>query len=95
MLTPEFLRDMADWLDCEPGDLNGNEFMCHYFSRYGPVQQFQDLATKAGLTRMDGTLFKEVKGPNSLWSNKFYMKNAMPVRFMFLEFLAHYMEDCQ
>jgi len=58
---------------------------------YFPEAELQVLLQEHGIESMNGTLVD----PADPWNieNWDYRRDAMPVRFMFLEFLSYYLED--
>lgn len=103
MLTPEKLREVADYLDHDTDRCpSEREFTCIAVSELfdsDTRDEYERLIENHGLIANSGTLrrYGEIvftDRPNGMtFDSDYYRKNAMPVRFMFLEFLALDMES--
>jgi hypothetical protein len=89
-LTPQLLRDTADGLCSGAFRHDGEEFMCIKVTNLNKfaLKAFLILIRNAGIESTNGTLF--IVGSAD---DRRYVDIAMPIRFMFLEFLALYLED--
>jgi hypothetical protein len=93
MLTSTQLRKAADSLHAGDYTVGGNTFICLAVApKHSPERdEIEALMVEAGIPTLSGRLFEEFDEFNEF--NDYYNKNAQPVRFMFLEFLAHLLED--
>lgn len=90
--TPKMLRQIADKLNADTHGPRTNEFICIIAdNEFGFEASFdiQILLAECGLTRLGGGLGMQQLSP----APSEYELTAMPVRFMFLEFMALYLED--
>lgn len=90
-ITPEILRSVADTLVSHPRELSGERYICVSASDFGCNKaDLHDLLREGGLEDLSGSLSYEYPDGTN---HPDYNKCAMPVRFMYLEFLAHYLES--
>jgi len=97
----QILLEIADGLNGDTGGSAYEEFICLSFKvcklsedpgpDYFPEAELRVLLLEHGIETLDGTLVD----PTDPWNieNWDYERDAMPVRFMFLEFLSYYLED--
>lgn len=91
-ITPEMLRAIADSL---AGDVRGaakTEFICcaaEYFGDSGG-SSISELLDECGIPTLLGDLGLVESSPE--WGMSEYVRTAMPIRFMFLEFIALMLE---
>jgi hypothetical protein len=93
MLTSTQLREVADSLHAGYHEGWGHTYICIAVGqKHSPERdEIEALMVEAGIPTLSGRLFEEFDEFNEF--NDYYNKNAQPVRFMFLEFLAHLLED--
>lgn len=90
-ITPEILRSIADTLVSHPRELDGERYICVSASDFGCNKtDVHDLLREGGLEDLTGTLSYAFQDGTACPG---YNECAMPVRFMYLEFLAHYLES--
>lgn len=91
-LTPALLLKIADGLNGDTEGDSAGEYICA--SRRVPskcLEDLQGLLVEGGMEEMSGWLVDRCAPWNR--KNWVYSRDAMPVRFMFLEFLSYYLED--
>ena len=92
-LTAEMLRDIADSLNADTRGPSRGEFICcaalHLFD-IDTEAEVRALLIDGGIETLSGCLFNSEIG---VLHPVLYTHSAMPVRFMFLEFLALMLED--
>lgn len=94
LIRPSHVRAVADKLAGHTDVSMSREFICRAAAKlFGSEfrKQLQHLLIEFGIDTTRGSLF--VSGYPDGGFSSYYRRNAMPVRFMFLEFIALYLED--
>lgn len=90
-ITPEILRSIADTLVPHArSDDRGERYICISASDFCCRVEIQTLLNEGGLEDLSGSLGYEMPDGSC---HPDYNECAMPVRFMYLEFLALYLES--
>jgi hypothetical protein len=94
MLTPEILRDAADLISPTSADSNIHLFMCRAvrYTDFDAADEFVDLLLEHGVIAMRGDVAHfEFDRESGEFLLTYEQRQAS--RFMFLEFLALWLED--